>query len=247
MARYRNLSKGDKMKDSKDVKILIVEDDEDINNLLREILESKGYNVKQGFSGTEGRLLYKIEKPDLVILDLMMPGLTGEELVGDIRDRDIVPIIIISAKLDTETKVDLLSLGADDFIEKPFELSEVLARVEAQLRRYFEFNSKNREKSEGLIKFKNLVVNVSERKVLVNNSEIRLTVKEYDILNLLLTYPKKVFTKANIYESIWGDSAFMDDNTLNVHISNLRTKIEKYDSEEDYIETVWGIGFKLKN
>lgn len=227
------------------INILIIEDDEDINNLLKEILEGEGYKIRQGFSGTEGKLLYEMEKPDLILLDLMLPGLTGEDIVREIRQEDIMPIIIISARLDIETKVELLSLGADDFVEKPFDLNEVLARVEAQIRRYLKFSNLS-ERSDN-IQYKNLILNDDERQVLVNNKQLRLTVKEYEILKLFLKYPKKVFTKSNIYQSIWGDDAFMDDNTLNVHISNLRTKIGKYDEEEEYIETVWGIGFKLKS
>ncbi len=234
------------MKKKEDIEILIVEDDEDINNLLKEILLAEGYKVRQSFSGTEGKMVYSMSGADLVILDLMMPGLTGEELLIELRKEDTIPVIVISAKLDTETKVNLLKMGADDFIEKPFEVAEVLARVEAQLRRFFQFST-GKNAREDIISFKNLELNNTERRVLVGGSEIKLTVKEYDILRLLLTYPKKVFTKSNIYESIWGEDAFMDDNTLNVHISNLRTKIQKFDQEEEYIETIWGIGFKLKN
>lgn len=229
----------------KDINILIIEDDEDINNLLKEILEIEEYNIKQGFSGTEGKLLFDMEKPDLILLDLMLPGLTGEEIVKLVREESKIPIIIISAKLDVDTKVELLKIGADDFIEKPFDIKEVMARVKAQLRRYTEFSIQEIDDEE--ISYKNIVILDNQRKVLVNGEEIKLTVKEYDILKLLLQYPKKVFTKSNLYQSIWGEESFMDDNTLNVHISNLRNKIHKFDQVEEYIETVWGIGFKLKN
>lgn len=228
-----------------DMKILIVEDDDDINNLLKEILETENYKIAQGFSGTEGKLLFNMEKPDLVILDLMLPGLTGEQIVKEIRQTSVIPIIIISAKLDIDTKVELLKLGADDFIEKPFDIQEVVARVNAQIRRYMEFS--NKEGMEDSIVYKNIELLDSERKVLVNKEEIKLTSKEYDILKLLFRYPKKVFTKSNLYQSIWGDDVYIDDNTLNVHISNLRNKIAKFDKDEEYIETVWGIGFRLKN
>ncbi len=228
-----------------DMKVLIVEDDDDINNLLKEILETENYKIAQGFSGTEGKLLFNMEKPDLVILDLMLPGLTGEQIVKEIRQTSVIPIIIISAKLDIDTKVELLKLGADDFIEKPFDIQEVVARINAQIRRYMEFS--NKEGMEDSIVYKNIELLDSERKVLVNKEEIKLTSKEYDILKLLFRYPKKVFTKSNLYQSIWGDDVYIDDNTLNVHISNLRNKIAKFDKDEEYIETVWGIGFRLKN
>lgn len=230
-----------------DISILIIEDDEDINNLLKEILQEAepGYKIRQGFSGTEGKLLYSMERPDLVLVDLMMPGLTGEEIVGKIRQDSTLPIVVVSAKLDTDTKVRLLELGADDFIVKPFDPEELVARVRAQLRRYRDFSNKGGD--QDILDFKNLVLNRQERRVEVRGQEIRLTAKEYEILSLLLSYPKKVFTKSNLYQSIWGDSAFIDDNTLNVHISNLRNKISQFDSQEEYIETVWGIGFKLKN
>lgn len=224
--------------------ILIVEDDESINNLLKEILNDKGYLVTQAFSGTEARLILKENSFDLILLDLMLPGVGGEKIVGFIREKWSMPIIIISAKMDLDTKVNLLSLGADDFIEKPFELKEVLARVQSQLRRWVRYSDNNR--NENVLTSKDLKLLTDERRVLIKGNEIKLTAKEYEILKLLMTYPKKVFTKSNLYESIWDESSYIDDNTLNVHISNIRNKISEFDKEE-YIETVWGIGFKLKN
>lgn len=225
------------------IKILIVEDDIDINNLLNEILIDEEYHIVQSYSGTEAKLLLERETFDLVLLDLMLPGLPGEEIVTLIRKKYTMPIIIISARLDITTKVNLLQLGADDFIEKPFDIEEVLARIEAQLRRYKEF-SKLEGKKE--LSHKKLVLLEDEMEVKIDGISLKLTKKEYEILYLLLSYPKKVFTKANLFEQVWEDEVYVDDNTLNVHVSNLRNKISELDSENEYIETVWGIGFKLK-
>lgn len=225
-------------------KILIVEDDININNLLFEILNDAGYKVIQSYSGTEAKLWLEKENFDLILLDLMLPGLSGEELVSLIRERHTMPILIISANLNIITKVELLQMGADDYIEKPFDIKEVLARVEAQLRRYKEFSNTNQS---NILRSKNLILNEDEMKVTINNNILKLTKKEYDIIHLLLRYPKKVFTKSNLFEKVWDDEVYIDDNSLNVHISNLRNKIAEYDSENEYIETVWGIGFKLKS
>lgn len=224
------------------INVLIVEDDMDINNLLAEILLEDKYNITQSYSGTEAKLLLEREQFDLVLLDLMLPGLSGEEIVTLIRKEHTMPIIIISARLDTTTKVELLQLGADDFIEKPFDIKEVLARANAHTRRYKEFSKQG--DSENILNHKNISLYEDEMKVLLKGSEMKLTKKEYDILHLLLLYPKKVFTKANLFEKIWEDEVYIDDNTLNVHVSNLRNKLSLLDTEE-YIETVWGIGFKL--
>lgn len=229
------------MKDN--IKILIVEDDIDINNLLAEILFDERYHITQSYSGTEAKLVLERETFDLVLLDLMLPGLPGEEIVSLIRKKYTMPIIIISARLDITTKVNLLQLGADDFVEKPFDIKEVLARVDAQIRRYLDFSHPVRK---GKLSHKNLVLTEEGMEVKVKDIRLKLTKKEYDILHLLLLYPKKVFTKANLFEHVWEDEIYIDDNTLNVHISNLRNKIQEVDGENEYIETVWGIGFKLK-
>lgn len=227
-----------------EVKILVVEDDVDINNLLSEILYKKGYFAHQAYSGTEG--LMCLEKSDfkLVLLDLMLPGMTGEKLIEKVRRVKNMPIIVISAKSEQSAKIEALKLGADDFVSKPFDIDEVVARVEAQLRRYLVFSSSNRR--EDIITYKKLSLNRETREVLVNNSEISLTSREFSILELLIANPKKVFTKANLFSHVWNDSYLGDDNTINVHISNLRSKISQFDPENEYIHTVWGIGFKMQ-
>lgn len=228
---------------SKKLDVLIIEDDNHINNLLKEILQMEGYLITQAFSGTEGKLWLDQKDFKLILLDLMLPGISGEEILPLIREKYTMPIIIISAKIDMETKVKLLRNGADDFVEKPFDVDEVMARVEAQLRRYLSFSSQT---SGRKLEVKNLKLIEEEMRVMVKGEEVKLTNKEYDILHLLLSNPKKVFTKANLFQSVWAEDYYMDDNTLNVHISNIRNKISKYDKENEYIETVWGIGFKLR-
>ena len=185
---------------------------------------------------------------DLVLLDLMLPGMTGEEVIADMRRQGIkTPVIVISAKQDVADRVNVLRLGADDFIMKPFEIDEVIARVEAVLRRCVLKEAQDDKKSgeSRVLTFKNLTLNHDTRQVVVNDTEVTLTVKEFDILELLLRYPKKVFTRENLFTAIWGEDYFGEDNTVNVHISNLRQKLSKADKNTEYIKTVWGIGFKM--
>ena len=157
------------------------------------------------------------------------------------------PVIVISAKQDVADRVNVLRLGADDFIMKPFEIDEVIARVEAVLRRCVLKEAQDDKKSgeSRVLTFKNLTLNHDTRQVVVNDTEVTLTVKEFDILELLLRYPKKVFTRENLFTAIWGEDYFGEDNTVNVHISNLRQKLSKADKNTEYIKTVWGIGFKM--
>lgn len=224
-------------------KILIVEDDWDINGLLCKVLSQNGYEVRAAYSGTEAKMCIEQFNYDLIILDLMLPGICGEELIGNIRKNHLMPIIVSSAKTSSEDKVAVLRMGADDFISKPFDINEVLARVEAQLRRYTKFSVGGSINNK--FTHKNLELDIESRQVYVNGIEINLTVREFDILELLITNPNKVFTRANLFESVWKDDFMGDDNTVNVHVSNLRSKISKVDKDNEYIQTVWGIGFKL--
>ena len=191
--------------------ILIVEDDIDINNLLSKILEKEGFKVRQAFSGSEGKMCLEFFDFDMVLLDLMLPGITGEIFIEEIRKIKNTPIIVISAKTAMEDKINVLKLGADDFISKPFDVNEVLARVEALLRR-----SKITNLSEGVetIKYKNLILEPRSREVKVKGEEIQLTSKEFKILELLVCNPKKVFTKANLFETVWEEEFLGDDNTI---------------------------------
>lgn len=223
--------------------ILIVEDDNDINKLLNEIMNSNGYITKSAYSGTEALIYLEIQNFDAVLLDLMIPGLSGEELLLKIRQNKNMPVIIISAKDDKHTKIDMLKNGADDFISKPFDVDEVLARVESNLRRYN--SEKNIYCKTNEIIFREINLNIDTREIKINGKDICLTSREFDILHLFIYKPKKVFTKSNIFESVWQENYMGDDNTINVHISNLRNKISKY-AENEYIQTIWGIGYKLE-
>ena len=227
------------------MKILVVEDDSDINGLLCKILIQNGYDVRGTYSGSEAKMCIEQFEYDLIILDLMLPGVSGEELIKEIRKNYFMPIIVSSAKTSTEDKISVLKLGADDFIIKPFDINELLARVEAQLRRYTKFFTKNNINNK--IIHKNLELDIDSRQVFVNKKEVNLTVIEFDILNLLITNPNKVFTRSNLFESVWNDEFMGYDNTVNVHVSNLRNKLSKFDKDNEYIQTVWGIGFKLKD
>lgn len=176
-----------------------------------------------------------------MILDLMMPVKSGEEFIKEIRDKSIsIPIIVISAKIDVDSRVNVLNIGADDFIKKPFEKEDVLARIQANIRRYREFSKINSS-----LNYKNLKYNKQMENFTINGNELQLTKTELNILKLFIENQNRIFTKKNLYEAVWQDNFAADEDTINVHISNIRNKIKKFDSEE-YIETVWGIGYRLR-
>ncbi|GAA0103864.1 response regulator transcription factor [Paraclostridium sordellii] len=224
--------------------ILVVEDDEDINDLLCNILKRNEYNVQSAYSGTEAKLRIEHNDYGLLLLDLMLPGENGENLIKEIRKEKFMPIIVISAKINQEDKINALNLGADDFITKPFDINEVLARVTAQLRRYTRFSL--HKDIDNKIKHKNIILDKDSRQVFIHDKECSLTAREFSILELLMNNKNKVFTRENLFESIWENEFLGDYNTVNVHVSNLRNKLAKLDKEE-YIQTVWGIGFKLND
>ncbi len=233
-----------------DTKILIVEDDTDINQILARIMKSQGYETVSAFSGSEAELrLFAGAKEggiskeyDLILLDLMLPGVMGEELIREIRERSDVPLIVISAKTALEDKVQVLNAGADDYLIKPFEKEEVIARVNGALRRYRRhMGGANRQQP---IHYKKLVLYPEAREVEVDGQPLALTGHEFDILYLLMQNPAKVYSRESLYEQVWQGGYYGEDNTVNVHVSNLRKKIAAADGEE-YIKTVWGIGFKM--
>ena len=222
--------------------LLIVEDDPDINRLLCKILENGGYCCRPAFSGSEALLWAEKYDYDLVLLDLMLPGLTGEEFLTEIRKKKTMPVLVLSAKIGVEDRVKVLKLGADDFIPKPFDNAEVLARVEAQLRRYRSFSTPKQENS--VLTFADLTLDREGAVVTASGVPVALTAREYHILELLMGNPRKVFTREELYETVWGGPYMGDDNTVNVHMSNLRSKLSKASGKE-YIKTIRGIGFKL--
>jgi len=220
--------------------ILIVEDDVEINKLLAEFLEEQGYDAVSQYDGLHISDILQENEIDLILLDIMLPYRSGDSVLTDIRKQSTVPVIIISAKGTTQNKIDLLRLGADDYITKPFDLEEALARIESNLRRVqFQRNPQKQ------LQYKNLVLDVEKNTVHLAGQELVLTAKEYGILELLLKYPDKVFSKANLFRSVWNAEYLSEDNTLNVHISNLRNKMKVICPNEEYIDTVWGIGYRL--
>lgn len=215
-------------------KILVIEDDIYIGNMVEEALRKNGYGVSRAYSGTEALLVIKDAVPDLILLDLMLPGLSGEEVLPKIKN---IPVIIVSAKTAIDDKVELLSGGAVDYITKPFDIRELLARIEVQLRNPA---IKNCE-----ITYKNIVIDASAHSVTVSDTPVKLTKTEYAILKQLMLNPTQVITKSSLLDLISIDTPDCTESSLKVHISNLRKKLSDV-SGEDYIESVWGIGFKMK-
>lgn len=228
---------------SKPINVLVVEDDNDINQLLCKIIQQSNYTPQPAYSGTEALLYLENQRWDLVLLDLMLPGMSGEEILEKITAASSTPVIIISAKNEQQTKIDSLRSGADDFITKPFDVEEVSARIDSVLRRY-------RQNAEVHINrqlaFKDLLLDLDGKTLFIDGEEISLTSREYKIMELLMSSPKKVFSKSNLFESVWNEPYHGDDNTINVHMSNLRNKLRKANPEEEYIETIWGMGYRMK-
>lgn len=277
-------------------KILVIEDDKEINRLICEYLTESGYELLSATNGIAGlSLLENTPDIELCLLDLMLPMKSGDRVMQSLREFSDVPVIVLSAKDTVQTKIDLFRLGVDDYITKPFDLDELLVRVEAVLarckyRKAAEAISDSKEleghcssdknsvesmdnngrlsderkeayaggASENVIKtkktkvlqqgctytYKNLIMDDEAKTVTANGNKLVLTAKEYGILRLLLANPNKLFSKANLFESVWDETYYPEDNVLKVHMSNLRNKIKKYDDSE-YIETVWGMGYKL--
>lgn len=217
-------------------KILIIEDDIEISNMLDSYISKNNYETYVARDGITGVKLAKEKTPDLIILDIMLPYKSGDEVLKEIRTFSNAPVIILSAKESTQMKVDLLKIGADDYVVKPFDLLELLARIEANLKRYVKTLGRTT-----IYNYKNLTLNYDLKEVLVREEVIKLTSKELEILYLLMKYPNKVFSKKNLYEAIWKDMYTYDNDTINTHISNIRKKINM-----DLIETVWGMGYKLR-
>ncbi|CAG7626320.1 response regulator transcription factor [Paenibacillus allorhizosphaerae] len=228
---------------NKQVEILVVEDDNDINQLLCNIIRNSGYSPQSAFSGTEAMIYLEKQEWDMVLLDLMLPGMTGEKILAAISEQSSAPVMIISAKMEKETKIDALRKGADDYITKPFDIEEVSARIDSLLRRSRRADQPAPNK---VITYKDITMDTDSKIVNVNGTEINFTAREYAILHLLLSSPKKVFTKANLFESVWKEVFHGDDNTINVHMSNIRSKLSAANPDEEYIETIWGMGYRLK-
>ncbi len=215
-------------------KILVIDDDVHISDMIEEALTKEGYSILKAYSGTEAMYVLSKTSPDLILLDLMLPGLSGEELLPKIKD---IPVIVISAKLDVDNKVRLLLDGAADYITKPFDLSELKARIIVALR-------SSRGKA-GVMEFGDISLDTSAHSVSVSGEPVRLTRTEYAILKLLISNPEQVITKSNLLDKIAMDTPDCTETSLKMHVSNLRRKLRDI-SGKDYIESVWGIGFKLR-
>ncbi|UVI30236.1 response regulator transcription factor [Paenibacillus spongiae] len=220
--------------------ILIIEDHEDVNLMLAQALTDAGYTVKSAYSGTDGLMEIRNHSYDLILLDIMLPYKSGDEILKETRRFSDVPVIMISAKDVVGTKIDLLQLGADDYITKPFDLGEVVARVESNLRR-----AHKQLQNDKVFRYKDLALDSNTKRVTANAVELELTATEYLILELLLKHSGKVFTKSNLYESVWKEEYIGDDNAVKTHISNLRNKLKRANPDEEYVETVWGLGYRL--
>lgn len=216
--------------------IAIIEDDQHIGNILENNLSREGYHVLRAYSGTEALYLLSQNTPDLILLDLMLPGLSGEEVLSKIQG---IPVIIISAKVEIDNKVNLLLGGAVDYITKPFNMNELLARISVQFQKY------NDQKLAPILKVNGLRLETASHEVTVNNIPVKLTKTEYAILKLLMNNPNQALSKSVILDRICEDTPDCTDGSLKQHVSNLRKKLRSV-GDEDYIESVWGIGFKLR-
>lgn len=228
------------------MKLLLIEDDVEISEMLEDYLSREAFEVETVFDGETACQKFLEASYDLVLLDLMIPKLSGMEVMKEIRENSVVPIIIISAK-DTELDKSLgLLLGADDYITKPFSVTEVLARIKANIRRTTQYAAfTGQSETPQLLKAGELVMNLDDYTVFKNDEKLELTAKEFEILKLLMSNPKKVYTKEQIYSAVWKDYYMGDENAVNVHISRLRNKIESNARKPKYVITVWGIGYKL--
>ncbi len=215
--------------------VLVIDDDIHIGNLLEEALRGEGYGVFRAYSGTEALLLLSKTAPDLILLDLMLPGLSGEEILPRING---VPVIVVSAKADVDDKVKLLLGGAADYVTKPFQVRELLARISARLR-------ENGSAASSRLQYDGLILDTDTHGVTANGTQVRLTRTEYAILKLLIGNPGQVISKSRLLEDISDDTPDCTESSLKIHVSNLRRKLREA-SGKDYIEAVWGIGFKLR-
>lgn len=218
--------------------VLVIEDDTSIHGLLCRILQQNGYEVQSAYNGWEGYELAMNHEYRLILMDLMLPMKSGEEILRELRRKKNTPVIILSAKNAVYNRIELLRLGADDFIGKPFDIDEVILRMEAVLRRT--------EGTQEVLLFQDMKVERESKRVFVCGNEIICTAMEYAILEMMLSNPHKIFSKRNLFESITGEDYLSDDNTMNVHVSNLRKKIARF-TDKQYIETVYGMGYRLSN
>ncbi len=225
--------------------ILVIEDDININNMIKEVLIKEGYDVEQAFHGQEGILKFEKSNYNLILLDVMMPIIDGLETMRRIRMKSNVPIIILSAKGEETDKIIGLGMGADDYLTKPFSVPELIARIKCNIRRYNHYSEEKEGIIKSIYKYGNVTFDINNYCVYKGEQEVALTAKEMNILKLFFENPNRVFTKVQIYDSVWGEEFITDYNTVTVHMRRLRSKIEDDPNNPNLIETVWGIGYKL--
>ncbi|MFF3102569.1 response regulator transcription factor [Viridibacillus arvi] len=225
-------------------RILIVDDDKDIRNLISVYLENEGMQTQKAEDAIEAMKMLEKKEYDLIILDIMMPKLDGIQACMKIREERNMPIIMLSAKSEDMDKIQGLTAGADDYLSKPFNPLELIARVKSQLRRYKKYNTDSNI-DKNVIEIGDLIVNTDTRQVWVQSKEVRLTPKEFDILELLARNKGIVLSVEKIYETVWKENFFKSDNTVMVHITKIRDKIEVNPKQPIYIKTIWGVGYKI--
>ena len=227
-------------------KILIVEDDQSIANLQKDYLVLSGFSVKIVNSGTDGLKALEEETFDLIILDIMLPGMDGFEVLKTIREKEDIPVLLVSARAEEIYKINGFGLGADDYITKPFSSGELVARVNAHLNKFERMKERFGHVDEGgKIRVRGLEIQKEARRVFVNGKEVTLAHKEFDLLLFLLQNANRVFGKEELFERIWGMDALGDASTVTVHIARIREKIEENPSKPQYIGTVWGAGYRF--
>lgn len=230
-------------------KVLVVEDNQEIRNLLKNFLSENEFEVDEAKDGNIASAKISDEQYDIILMDMMLPFKSGDVLIKELRDsKDAkkagTPVIVLSAKTMKDTRLEVLRMGADDYIIKPFDLDEVLVRIEVVLRRSENEGESDSGDPTNVLSHNGLVLDKEMNSVTFEGTPVKLTAKEMLLLELFLQNPQKTFTKANLYETVWEDTYYYEDNTINVHMSNLRSKLKKATGQE-FIETVWGIGYKL--
>lgn len=228
-----------------DIRILIADDDREIRDLVKTYLERETYRTDAAADGEEALRLFEAHRYNLILLDLMMPKIDGIEVCRRLRMKTNVPILMLTAKDQEIDKVLGLSIGADDYITKPFSIHELVARIKAHLRRFLVLGSESGSPQETVLSFKNMTIHLQKYTVTRAGKEITLTGKEFELLKFMASHPEQVFTKTQLFRQVWDSDYLEDDNTVMVHIRKLRMKIEEDPSDPKWIQTVWGIGYKF--
>ena len=229
-----------------DNKVLLIEDDVSIAELIRDYLEVDGFIVTHAIDGNSGLESGLKKSYNLILLDIMLPGINGFDICKEIRKQSDVPILLLSARKEDIDKIRGLGLGADDYITKPFSPGELVARVKAHIRRYNRLTIENKPLTHNQITVRNLMLDIDSHRAYINKREVILTAKEFEMLHLFMRHPDRVFNKDEIFDRIWGEDTLGDTTTVTVHVRKIREKIEENPSAPLYLETVWGMGYRLR-